>query len=218
MVDVRHEESSGVPGGLGRRAVRTTIMVAKGRRRKLDAAAWSLCSLAVHPRIEGSTLRRMRCLFTAILSLTCLGSRAHAQGAAGDSSAALAVADSVLAALTSGDGSTLTRLTLDSAVVGGSGVRNGVERLSLRNWSLYRNRTGASDFTERGFDATARVQDRVAQVWMPYDLYIGDKWSHCGVDVFTLMKSGGRWRVAALIFSIEQPPACRPHPSGAPKK
>ena len=86
----------------------------------------------------------------------------------------------------------------------------------MRAWGLYINRTGPSTFTERGFDATVRVQDRVAQVWMPYDLYIGDKWSHCGVDTFTLMKSEGRWRVAALIYTIEQPPACRKHPAGPP--
>jgi hypothetical protein len=53
---------------------------------------------------------------------------------------------------------------------------------------------------------------------MPYDLYRGDAWSHCGVDTFTLMKSEGHWRVAALIYTIEQPPACRKHPAGPPKR
>ncbi|MEO8636423.1 MAG: hypothetical protein ABI587_14205 [Gemmatimonadales bacterium] len=130
--------------------------------------------------------------------------------------AVIAVADSVLAALTSGDSATLARLTLDSAVVGGVGLRDGVERLALRTWGLYINRIGPSTFTERGFESTARAQDRVAQVWMPYDLYIGDTWSHCGVDVFTLMKSEGRWRVAALVYTVEQPPACRRHPAGPP--
>jgi hypothetical protein len=157
-------------------------------------------------------------LFAVVLAAACSAPSAHAQSVAADSSAAIAVADSVLAALSSSDGKTLARLTLDSGVVGSSAVRNGVDRLSLRSWRIYTNRTGPSDFTERGFEATARVQDRVAQVWMPYDLYLADKWSHCGVDVFTLLKSEGRWRVATLIFSIEQPPACRAHPSGPPKK
>jgi hypothetical protein len=88
--------------------------------------------------------------------------------------------------------------------------------MSLNSWHPYTSRTGPSTFTERGFDATARVQDRVAQVWVPYDLYIGDKWSHCGVDTFTLMNVDGRWRVASLIYTIEQPPACRKHPAGPP--
>ncbi len=114
------------------------------------------------------------------------------------------------------DNATLKRLTLDSAIVGGAGVRNGVERVSVRSWAPYTSHTGPSDFTERGFAATARVQDRVAQVWVPYDLYTGKTWSHCGVDAFTLLKSEGRWRVASLIYTIEQPPACQKHPAGPP--
>jgi hypothetical protein len=155
--------------------------------------------------------------FIIVVALASFASPARAQTIGADSAAAIAVADSLLAALSSGDSKTLARLTLDSAVVGGVGLRGGVERLSLRTWGLYINRTGASTFTERGFDATARVQGGVAHVWMPYDLYVGDKWSHCGVDAFTLMKSEGRWRVAALIYTIEQPPACRRHPAGPPK-
>lgn len=159
----------------------------------------------------------MRFLLTVVI-LACFAQSTSAQSSAAENSAVIAVADSVLAALTSGDNATLARLTLDSAVVGGVGLRDGVERWSLRSWSLYINRTGPSTFTERGFDARAQVQDRVAQVWMPYDLYIGAKWSHCGVDTFTMMKSEGRWRVAALIYTIEQPPACRMHPAGPPAR
>jgi hypothetical protein len=152
----------------------------------------------------------------AVIGIAVFAQLGLAQSSDVEAKAAIAVADSVLAALSGGDNATLARLTLDSAVVGGAGLRNGAESISLRSWAPYINRTGKSTFTERGFEATARVQDRVAQVWMPYDLYLGDKWSHCGVDTFTLMKSAGRWRVAALIYTIEQPPACRKHPDGPP--
>jgi hypothetical protein len=161
-------------------------------------------------------LRYLTRSIVLVLVLAYSPQNARAQADDAEGKAAIAVADSVLAALTSGDSATLTRLTLDSAVVGGAGVRDGVERHSLRTWGLYINRTGPSTFTERGFDATVRVQDRVAVVWMPYDLYIGDKWSHCGVDIFNLMKIEGHWRVAAAIYTIEQPPACRKHPAGPP--
>jgi hypothetical protein len=152
----------------------------------------------------------------AVIGIAVFAQLGLAQSSDVEAKAAIAVADSVLAALSGGDNATLAHLTLDSAVVGGAGLRNGAESISLRSWAPYINRTGKSTFTERGFEATARVQDRVAQVWMPYDLYLGDKWSHCGVDSFTLMKSAGRWRVAALIYTIEQPPACRKHPDGPP--
>jgi hypothetical protein len=154
--------------------------------------------------------------FLAIALVTLLlAPSLRAQNADADTRAVIAVTDSVLAALSSGDNVTLKRLTLDSAIVGGAGVRNGVERMSLTSWARFTSHPG-SDFTERGFGATARVQDRVAQVWVPYDLYRGREWSHCGVDAFTLLKSEGRWRVASLIFTMEQPPACQKHPAGPP--
>ncbi len=159
----------------------------------------------------------MRTLLSALaFALTLAATTARAQTTASDSSAVIAVADSVLAAFTTNDTTTLARLTLDSAVVGGAGLRDGVERLSLRSFALYVHPASPMTFTERGFDPTARVQDRVAIVWMPYDLYIGTRWSHCGVDVFSLMKKDGRWRVAAIIYTVEQPPACRMHPKGPP--
>ena len=159
---------------------------------------------------------RMMRSFFVVLVLAVIAPGVGAQASDAGASSVIAVADSVLAALSTGNSAALARFTLDSSVVGGAGVRDGVERLSLRTWRLYIDRTGASTFTERGFGATARVQDRVAQVWMPYDLYIGNVWSHCGVDTFTLMKSEGRWRVAALIYTVEQPPACNKHPAGPP--
>ncbi len=160
------------------------------------------------PRILAAALALLPPLLFAPVS--------RAQSADENTKVAIAVADSVLVALSSGDNATLKRLTLDSAIVGGAGVRNGVEKVSVGSWARYTSRTGPSDFTERGFGATARVQDRVAQVWVPYDLYTGTSWSHCGVDAFTLIKSDGRWRVASLIYTIEQPPACQKHPAGPP--
>lgn len=152
-----------------------------------------------------------RVVLLAALLVTGAAPGAFAQDVSADQKTVIAVADSVLVALSSGDSTTLKRLTLDSAVVGGAGMRGTL----LRSWGLYINRKTA-DFTERGFGATALVQDRVAQVWMPYDLYRGTNWSHCGVDAFTLTKSQARWRVASLVYTIEQPPACRKHPAGPP--
>ena len=67
---------------------------------------------------------------------------------------------------------------------------------------------------ERGFAPDVRIAGTIAVVWLPYDLYVDRAWSHCGVDVFTLVLVGDRWRIANLTYSIEQPPACRVHPDG----
>ena len=53
----------------------------------------------------------------------------------------------------------------------------------------------------------------VAMVWMPYDLYVNGAWSHCGADVFTLVKSAGRWRIASMAWSARYTVAMPPRPS-----
>jgi hypothetical protein len=72
--------------------------------------------------------------------------------------------------------------------------------------------------TERGFRPEARVNGPVAMVWYPYDLYLDGQWSHCGVDVFTLIRADGQWRISTMSWSVEQPPACEKHPDGPPKQ
>jgi hypothetical protein len=157
----------------------------------------------------------IRCVAAALL-VAALAQAARAQTTT-ESSAAIAVADSLLRALSTGDAATLTRLTTDSSIVGYSAFRNGAERVSIRSWASDIGRLATLRITERGFNPAVHVQDRLAQVWMPYDLYLDGKWSHCGVDAFTLLKVNGAWKVASLFYTIEQPPACLPHPDGPPR-
>jgi hypothetical protein len=159
-------------------------------------------------------MRRLRLVLFTLSALhvaaPCL---AAAQAAIDDRRTVLAVADSALAAISRRDFVALTDLMLDSGVVGGAQLGG---RFSLRSRATERARALSGTITERGFEATVQLAGAVAVVWMPYDLYLNGAWSHCGVDTFTLMKSGERWRIAALIYSIEQPPACRAHPAGPP--
>lgn len=133
-----------------------------------------------------------------------------------DEAAAIAASDSLLAALSRGDKAGMVRFTTDSAIAGYSAIRNGAERVRVHSWAEDLARTDTRRITERGFNATARVQDRLAQVWMPYDIYIDGQWSHCGIDAFTLLKVAGAWKVAAILYTVEQPPACAKHPAGPP--
>jgi hypothetical protein len=42
-------------------------------------------------------------------------------------------------------------------------------------------------------------EDELAMVWAPYKFYLGDKFSHCGVDSFQLIKINGEWKIQYLI-------------------
>lgn len=151
----------------------------------------------------------------AVLSVT---SPATAQVPSAERAQVLAIADSALATISRSDFVALTDLMLDSAVTFSAGVRDGQVRLSYRSRASQRAAQSDRTLTERGFDPTVQISGPMAMVWMPYDLYVNGAWSHCGVDVFTMLKAEEGWRIATIAWSIEQPPACEKHPDGPPAK
>lgn len=48
------------------------------------------------------------------------------------------------------------------------------------------------------------IHKRIATVWAPYDLWINDKFSHCGIDVFIMLKGNKGWKIGTISFSIEK--------------
>ena len=38
----------------------------------------------------------------------------------------------------------------------------------------------------------------LASVWVPYEFYLGDKFSHCGVDAFHLARFEDGWKIIGL--------------------
>lgn len=153
---------------------------------------------------------------TAIGALVALASSAAAAQAPDPRAAAIAVADSALAAITRGDATGLTDLMVPEAVLFPTSTRDGVTTYRVRTRQEQRT-ASLSGVVERGFKPEAMVNGGVAMVWFPYDLYRNGAWSHCGADVFTLVKTEGKWRIASMAWSAEQPPVCEKHPAGPPK-
>lgn len=133
-----------------------------------------------------------------------------------ESAAALAVAESSLAAISRADFVGFTDLMLDSAVTFSAGERNGQYQIRFSTRAGQRAASTGARLTERGFRPEVRISGPLAMVWLPYDFYVDNKWSHCGVDAFTLLKTTKGWRIATVVWSVEQPPACQRHPDGPP--
>ena len=131
--------------------------------------------------------------------------------------AVMAVVDSAMAAINSGDMSALSNVMTDSAQVYAARLRDGTPAFTMRTAASQRAAGRRTPIIERGFDAEVRIAGGIAMVWLPYDLWAEGKWSHCGIDLFTLVRVGSAWRIANLTYSVEQPPACRLHPAGVPK-
>lgn len=55
------------------------------------------------------------------------------------------------------------------------------------------------------------IDGPLAQVWADYNLYVGGKFIHCGIDVFHLYKSGEGWKIFELA-DTRRKTGCLPDP------
>ena len=168
------------------------------------------CMISKRYALTGFTV----CAYTLALVLAAAPAVAQENT---EQAAVVAVAEAALAAITRGDMTGFTDLMLPEAVMFPTSTRDGESRYRFRTRAEQRAAAPKATVTERGFRPEVRVNGPVAIVWYPYDLYLDGKWSHCGVDVFTLIRNEGKWRIAAMAASAEQPPACDKHPDGPPK-
>lgn len=128
----------------------------------------------------------------------------------------LAIADQALDFISAENFAGLADLMLDDAITISTAVRAGRHQINLRTAAEQRASKPTVDIVERGFEPTVLVSGTVAMTWYPYDIYIDGAWSHCGVDVFSMVRTDDGWRIASMTWSTEQPPACQPHPDGEP--
>lgn len=64
-------------------------------------------------------------------------------------------------------------------------------------------------FHEQYWSPTVLIHRDMAVFWAPYSFDIDGKRSHCGVDVFELVKVAGEWKIANAMWTVE--------PDGCPK-
>jgi hypothetical protein len=54
-------------------------------------------------------------------------------------------------------------------------------------------------FEEKLLDYSIQVDGAMAHVWTPYEFYVNNKFSHKGVNAFTLFKENEQWKIVYLI-------------------
>ena len=74
------------------------------------------------------------------------------------------------------------------------------------------------DCRDQALELARRMADatRSEMGCISYDFYVGPDFSHCGVDVATMMQTEAGWKIVALSWTRLQPPACALHPDGPP--
>jgi len=134
-----------------------------------------------------------------------------------DEADVLAVADAALERITEEDSVGLTDLMIEQSMIYVGSYQDGEYGVRSSTYAENRARPIEVDLVERGFDPTVLVSGSIAIVWYPYDIYVDSAWSHCGVDIFNMIKTNEGWRIASLMYNVQQPPECKPHPDGAPQ-
>lgn len=66
---------------------------------------------------------------------------------------------------------------------------------------------GQAGLSERMWDPVVMRRGPIAMVWAPYEFQLAGKTTHCGVDVFDMVKVDGTWKIAHLMWT-QEPHAC----------
>jgi hypothetical protein len=72
-------------------------------------------------------------------------------------------------------------------------------------------------YVERAWDADVRIHGPIAVVWTAYDFWIDGTFSHCGVDLFNLVKTNDGWKISGGVYTVERT-GCPPSPLGPLKE
>ncbi len=89
-------------------------------------------------------------------------------------------------------------------MVTGFKSRDGEEVVSIQNlddmiYAIAKKEAGSPNWIEKLFNTEIKIDDNIAQVWTEYSFFVGDKFSHCGVDAFQLVKIDNKWKIIHIM-------------------
>ena len=82
-------------------------------------------------------------------------------------------------------------------VVSSKGVKE--EKLAHFIQQIGNKKSDTPDWIEKLYNTQIRIDGNLAHVWTDYSFYVGEEFSHCGVDSFALIKISGEWKIVYLM-------------------
>jgi len=119
--------------------------------------------------------------------------------------AVMSVVNDWIETLETGDLSRRAELTIDGATIQRVVEQDdGSFELSMRVRHIDTTAVQNSVQIERYWDEQVLISDRIAVFWAPYDFWIDGEFSHCGTDVFDLVKSENEWKLSSMMYTIQR--------------
>jgi len=126
-----------------------------------------------------------------------------------DEAAILTVVDRFMQAISTNDNALMAELRIEGGftIVSRRDPAGSDAPLVTRRVFTPSTTSKPSTNRERYWDPVVHVRGSIAVVWTPYEFWVGDKSSHCGIDVFDMIKEKGVWKIANAMWTVE-PDAC----------
>lgn len=81
--------------------------------------------------------------------------------------------------------------------------KKGTEKVKTENFERFIQSIisipDTTKFQERLLSFTIKVDGSMAHAWTPYEFWVNDSFSHCGVNSFQLFKETGEWKIIYII-------------------
>jgi len=147
---------------------------------------------------------RSACLVVPV-TLVAAAFPASAGAQQGDREAVLAVVDRLFDAMRANDGDGVRAVFADGASLISTEGPDGSPRIAYIEIERFATAVGGGTepFDEPYWDPIIQIQDNLATVWMKYAFYLGEEFSHCGIDAAMLARGPEGWKIVALADTRE---------------
>lgn len=158
------------------------------RLARLALAALLLAPAAIHAQAAGST--------------PTTPAPAPTRSRAEERTAVLAAVKAMFDGMRAGDSAAVRAVFHPQAQLSTTRMRGGQPTVEMDSLAGFLRAVGTPHdavWDERTHDEVVHVDGTIAQAWTPYEFWAGGKFSHCGVNAFTLARTAEGWKVIALV-------------------
>jgi len=147
-----------------------------------------------------------------------VGARAQTGGTDGDKAAVTAAVQALFDAMAAKDAQKALALVVPDGQL--QSVRKTDAPAAARGRTLEAFANGVATqkapVLERMWNPEVHVSGPIATLVTRYDFHLDGKFTHCGTDIFTLVKTADGWKISGGIYTVEQT-GCEASPLGEPK-
>ncbi|XWN37817.1 MAG: nuclear transport factor 2 family protein [Balneola sp.] len=126
-----------------------------------------------------------------------------AQAQKSDKELILSQIETLFDGMRAGDSSAVSRVfTSDATMQSISKDREGNTRISQGSISGFKRSLGTPHndvWDERVGEIQINIDENLATAWVPYSFYVGDNFSHCGVNSFQFAKTTEGWKAISIV-------------------